>query len=296
MTLSRRNLPLNALRAFEATARHCHLRRAADELGVTHGAVSRQERQLEQRLGVELFDRAHNRLTLTSAGQRLMRVVGDALDRITESTLYLDPESMSGNLVVASTPSIIMGWLLALIRDFNQRYPEIELRVLNIEPRQHALPPEVSVAVCFGEPDSSQRVVKKLFHERYFPVCSPGLLREAEPVNRPVDLLQYPLVHDQHGRWQRWLADHALDSANAHNNLYLQDAFQALVAVREGCGVGLADRLEIGRDLRSGNLVALMEHTVEASQSHYLVTDLPQRMTVRARLFAEHIQRELGIW
>lgn len=296
MAVSRRNLPLNALRAFEVTARHCHLRRAAQELGVTHGAVSRQVRQLEDHLGVELFDRQHNRLALTAAGQRLMLVVGEALDRITESTLYLDPESMAGSLVVASTPSIITGWMLAMIRDFSQRYPEIELRVMNILPLQAELPPEVSVAVCFGEPDSSQRVVQKLFHERYFPVCSPGLLREDEPVLRASDLLSYPLVHDQHGRWQRWLADHSLDSSKAHSNLYLHDPFQVVSAVREGCGIGLADRIEISRDLRSGNLVALMDDTVEASQSHYLVTDPPQRMTVRARLFADHILRELGVW
>ena len=107
MPMSRRNLPLNALRGFEVAARHCHLREAALELGVTHGAVSRQIRLLEETLGVELFDRSHNRLTLTSAGRRLMAAVGDAFDQITESTLSLDPESMAGTLVVAATPSII---------------------------------------------------------------------------------------------------------------------------------------------------------------------------------------------
>ena len=293
MPVSRRNLPLNALRAFEATARHCHLRRAADELGVTHGAVSRQVRLLESRLGVELFDRSHNRLSLTAAGRRLMLVVGEALDRITESTLYLDPESMAGSLLVAATPSISIGWLLAMIREFSQRYPEIELRLINIEPQQRELPPEVNVAICFGEPDSSVRVVRELFRERYFPVCSPGLLRDNAPINRASDLLSYPLIHDQHGRWQRWLANHSLQAVDAQNNLYLQDSFQVISATREGCGIGLADRIEIARDLRSGNLIALRDDTVEARQSHYLVTDLPHRMTVRARLFAEHIVREL---
>jgi LysR family glycine cleavage system transcriptional activator len=294
MPVSRRNLPLNALRAFEVAARHCHMRHAAQELGVTHGAVSRQVRQLEETLGVELFDRSHNRLQLTAAGRRLMATVSEALDRITESTLYLDPESVAGTLVVAATPSIITGWLLSLVRQFNQVYPEIELRLVNIEPQQRDLPPEISVAVCFGEPDAPQRLIRELFRERYFPVCSPTLLRSDEPISKPADLLRYPLIHDRHGRWQRWLSRHSLNASMARYALHMEDAFQVLSAAREGCGIGLADRIEVSRDLRNGSLVALSEDTVEARHSHYLVTDQAPRMSIRARLFADHLLREVG--
>ena len=86
--------PLNALRAFEVAGRHCHLGLAAKELGVTHGAVSRQVRQLEEQLGVALFDRRRKRLSLTHAGRRLQATVGEALNRIAESALYLDPDSV----------------------------------------------------------------------------------------------------------------------------------------------------------------------------------------------------------
>ena len=294
MRASRRELPLNALRTFEVAARHCHLRKAATELGVTHGAISRQVRHLEQHLGVELFDRSNRRLALTAAGQRLMLEVGEAFDRITESTLYLDPDSIAGSLVVAATPSIISGWLLSMIREFSQRFREIELRVVNIEPQQRELPPEVNVAICFGEPESSQRQVRELFREKYFPVCSPRLLRPDAPVTEARDLLHYPIVHDRHGRWSRWMANHALDPSAVPHNLFLQDPFQVLESVREGCGIGLADRIEVARDLRAGNLLALMEDTVEARHAHYLVTDLPQRMSVRARLFIDHVVRELA--
>ena len=294
MPVSRRNLPLNALRAFEVAARHCHLRHAAEELGVTHGAVSRQVRQLEESLGVELFDRSRNRLTLTAAGRRLMSTVSDALDRITESTLYLDPESVAGTLVVAATPSITTGWLLSLIRQFNETYPEIELRLVNIGPQQRDLPPETSVAICFGEPDAPQKVIRELFRERYFPVCSPALLRADAPINKPADVLHYPLIHDQHERWQRWLARHSLSPAMARQSLHLEEAFQVLSAAREGCGIGLADRIEVSRDLRNGSLVALSEDTVEARHSHYLVTEQLPRRCVRARLFADHVMREVG--
>lgn len=294
MPMSRRNLPLNALRAFEVAGRHGHLGQAAEELGVTHGAVSRQVRQLEEQLGVALFDRSHRQLALTAAGRRLLVTVGDALNRITEGTVYLDAESIAGSLMVATTRSISTGWLLAMMRDFSNTYPEIELRLVNIEPGQKELPPEVSVAVCFGEPDEPQRLVRELFREKHFPVCSPGLLTAGEVISRPGDLLNYPLIHDRHARWQRWLASYAADAGKAARNLYLQESFQAIAAAREGCGVALADSIEVANDLRSGNLLSLSEETVQASQSHYLVTEQDQRMTSRARLFADHLLRCLG--
>ena len=294
MPLSRRRLPLNALRAFEVAGRHCHLGLAAEELGVTHGAVSRQIRQLEEQLGVALFDRSRRRLSLTAAGRRLQTTVGDAMDRITEGTLYLDPESLAGTLVVATTPSISTGWLLGMLRTFGDKYPEIELRLVNIAPGQETLPPEVGVAVCFGEPREPRRQVRELFRERHFPVCSPALIAEGESISRLSDLLRYPLIHDRHGRWQRWLARYLPAGCSVARNLYLEEVFQALAAAREGCGVALADGIEVANDLRSGQLVALADETVEASQSHYLVTDGADRISIRARLFADHVLRGVG--
>ena len=114
MEISRRNLPLNALRAFEVAARHCHLRRAAEELGVTHGAVSRQIRQLEEQLGVALFDRSGNRLQLTQEGSRLARAVGEALDTLTEGALSVNPESLPGELVATLPVANNLPWIAAL--------------------------------------------------------------------------------------------------------------------------------------------------------------------------------------
>ena len=183
MILSRRNLPLNAMRAFEVAARHCHLRRAAEELGVTHGELSRQVKQLEETLGVALFDRSHNRLAINLGGRALLAGVVEGLDKIAESMLYLDPESMSGSLVVASTPAISAGWLVSVRGAFSRNYPEIELRLLNIAPEQRELPSEIDIAICYGSPKAGQRDIIELFRERYSPVCSPALLRAEQPIN-----------------------------------------------------------------------------------------------------------------
>ena len=126
-----------------------------------HGAVSRQVRQLEEQLGIELFDRSGNRLSLTQEGRRLARSVGEALDQLTEGTLSVDPGSLSGELVVAAPPSISACWLLAMIGDFNRSYPEIEIRLDNIQPMQREVPADIEVAVCFGEPIAPNRVVRE---------------------------------------------------------------------------------------------------------------------------------------
>lgn len=295
MDLSRRNLPLNALRAFEVAARHCHLRRAAAELGVTHGAVSRQVRQLEEQLGIELFDRSGNRLVLTQQGRRLAQSVGDALDRLTEGALSVDPGALPGELVVAAPPSISACWLLAMVGDFNRSYPEIQIRLDNIQPMQRELPAEIEVAVCFGEPAAPKRVVRELFREKYGPVMSPVLLPPGGSISSPEELLQLPLIHDRHGRWLRWLSNQGLDQSDARSNLYVQDSYLGICAARDGCGVFLADRLEVSTDLRNGSLVALVGQTVEAQHSHYLVTEQPETISARARIFAEYLGRELGV-
>lgn len=294
MSLSRRNLPLNAMRAFDVAARHCHLRKAADELGVTHGAVSRQVKQLEEVLGVELFDRQHNRLTLTSAGMRLQRVVEEALNSITAATTWLDPESMKGSLVIASTPSISVGWLMRVIGDFSQSYPQVEIRVVNIDPLQQELSAQIDIAICYGRPLAGQREVRELFRERYIPVCSPDILSADRLIETAADLLAYPLLHDRHDLWPRWLSHFQLQEKLAEQNIYLQDTFQVICAVREGYGIGLADRIEVGADLQKGTLIAPFDESILAEQSHYLATDKPERMTVRSRLFVEHLESVLG--
>jgi LysR family transcriptional regulator, glycine cleavage system transcriptional activator len=295
MLISRRHLPLNALRCFEAAARHCHLRRAAEELGVTHGAVSRQVRILEQTLGVALFLRAHNRLQLTSAGTRLFHTVEDALDRISEGALYLDPDSMAGSLTIASTPSISVYWLVSLIGEFSHKYPEIDVRLVNIQPGQRQLPAEFDVAVCYGEPDEPRRVCRELYRERLFPVCSPKLLGSERAIETPRDLLALPLIHDRHGLWGRWFEAQQLPAASAPRNLTMQEAFQAILAAREGFGVALADRIEVARELREGSLVRLFDAAIDGPRATVLVADEQERQPLRTRVFIDHLQRALGL-
>ncbi|GAB3094674.1 LysR family transcriptional regulator [Aestuariicella hydrocarbonica] len=292
MKLNRRNLPLNAMRAFEMAARHCHMRRAAEELGVTHGALSRQVKQLEELLGVSLFDRSHNRLSLTHAGQRLQQSVQQALDLMTTGALYLDPDSMNGDLTLAATPSAASAWLLDIIGRFAQQYPEINIQLRSIPPRIKHIDSQVDVAVCYGAPESSTRNITALFRERYVPVCNPKLLTGNRQIRQPLELLDYPLLCDRHNNWPRWFQAAGFAELPPYKQLLLEESFLVLDAVKAGYGIALADRVEVHRELNNGQLIALFEESLSAAEEYYLVTQ-QQTPSLRSQLFIDFLRQAI---
>jgi len=287
-----RNLPLTALKAFEVVGRHCHIRRAAEEMHVAHSSLSRHVRQLEQRLDVKLFSREGNRLALTAPGRRLLTVVQQALGQLSEGILYLDPDNMSGEVVIAATASITMGWLLPVLNDFQSRYPEIQLRIITIEPQQQELPAEFDLAVCLGKPNAHSRSLEKLYEERYQPVCSPQLLK-SKRLHNAKELLALPLLHDNLNQWGKWLASQKVTPARALNNCYFDYAYQAIEAARLGMGVVLADLQEVRSDIDAGRLVAAMADSFTVGQSVYLLTDAAEQQSIRARLLVAAIREWL---
>lgn len=290
--LNHRRLPLNTLRAFEAVGRHGFVRAAAEELHLSHTALSRQIRNLEDRLQVSLFERAGNRLRLTAAGQRFLAVVQSALQTLQEGLEDLDHESLEGELVVGATATMSINWLPELLARFTVRYPEVTLRLKTLEPYAGEVPAELDLALCLGEPAAQGRRVLPLYQEHYQPMCAPGLLRSDAPVHEPADLLHYPLVHERYQHWERWLAHHGLQGARASRNLHCDYGFQSIEAARRGLGVVLADQLEVAADLRRGSLVRLLDESMPLDASIYLVVARDRH--VRARLFQEELYRYLA--
>lgn len=292
MSLSRR-FPLNSLRAFEAVGRHGHVRRASEELHLTHAALSRQVRLLEAELGCALFLRAHNGMQLTSAGRRFLAAVQSAMDTLARGVVHLDPEALSGELVVATTPTVSINWLPFVIGEYTRQYPEVELRVVTLEPHQRKLPSQFDLALCLGMPEVRDKAVEKLYQEYYFPVCSPALISAERPVNRPVDLLAYPLVHERLQHWEEWFATQGIDSARGTSNIYFDYGFQSIEAARQGLGIVLADKLEVAADLRRGSLVRLLEEDMPVDEGIYLVSDPQDARSVRVQLFVDELRRYL---
>jgi LysR family glycine cleavage system transcriptional activator len=286
----RRDMPLSALRAFESAGRHLHLGRAGADLGVTHGAISHQIRALERQLGVKLFTRAHNRLQLTSAGARLLTAVREGLDRIVDGALHLSPDDSTGDLVIACTQTIAETWAVKQVAQFGATYPQIRIRLVEIEPQQESIPAEVDVALCYGAPDSAGRRCEELVAAPLFPVCSPRLLRGSGAFSHPEDLSKYTLLADRQNSWERWYESMNALLPNGAHQIALFSNVLCLKAARLGLGIALGNPLEVHEDLEEGLLVELLNRSVSESESYFLLADELDSQSLRARLFEQWIR------
>ena len=172
----RRLPPLNALKAFEAAARHESFTRAAEELFVTQGAVSHQVKALEAELGVKLFNRERQRLVIIEAGRQYLTILRDAFDRIALGTERLLERQSSGALTVSTSPDFAAKWLVNRLGRFAEEYSSIDLRVSAMLHHVDFAREDVDLAVRHGDGNWPGLDVARLSAEQLFPVCSPKLL------------------------------------------------------------------------------------------------------------------------
>src|ERR687894_1601966 len=202
----RRLPPLNALKAFEAAARHESFTRAAEELCVTRGAVSHQVKALETELGIKLFTRERQRLVITEQGREYLAVLRDALDRIALGTERLRQRQSSGVLTVSTSPDFAAKWLVNRLGRFAEAHPDIDLRISATLHHVDFAREEVDLAVRHGDGNWPGLDVVRLCSEQLFPVCSPKLMTGRNRLRKPADLLRYPLLRlDDRSEWPRWL-------------------------------------------------------------------------------------------
>lgn len=288
--LERRTLPLSALRAFESAGRHLHMGRAGEDLGVTHSAISHQVRALEKQLGVNLFIRANNRLKLTGAGERLLIAVREGFNRIVEETHQLEPDELAGRLVIACTESSGASWAVRRIGEFQLQYPQIDIHVVEVKPRQKIIPREVDVAICYGKPDTHGRRLEELAAPSVFPVCSPQILHGVPAIARAEHLERLTLLHDRQNNWSNWFAEMGVDAPMADSGIHFYSTNLSLTAARLGFGVALCNAFEIQQDLRHGRLVKPLKREVPESHNYYLLLNQPEQRSLRAELFEEWIK------
>lgn len=288
---SKRTLPLSALRAFERTGSLLHMGKAGEELGVTHGAISHQIRSLEKALGVKLFTRNNNRLQLTDSGSRLLSAVSDGFDQILDGTLHLEPDNLSGRLVVGFTQTAGANWLIKTITEFQQTYPLIDIRTVEIKPQQKLIPREVDIAICYGKPDESARIVTELASLDIFPVCSPALLHNQEKISKHTDLTHFSLLHEGLNNWERWFANFDEQIPDNTKHIHLFNTNLTLSAAREGYGIALCNHLEAQSDLVQGRLIKLLNSSIPELSNYYLLTDKAEQKTLRAQLFEKQIMQ-----
>jgi LysR family glycine cleavage system transcriptional activator len=262
MPNNRRSLPpLNAVRAFEAAARHGSFKDAAVELGVTHGAVSRQVRLLEDWLGPpSLFVRLNRRVVLTSTGAALLAETGPALDRLSaaaERHGTRDATAAPAVLRVNALATFSLRWLLPRLEQFRDRHPRIEVRLSTSNDPVDALRDPYDVIIR-GGPDTFYGFVSRLFlTERRLPVCSPGLLARL-PLREIADLRQHTLLHTSAlpRVWSDWFAVAGAPDIEPAASLTLDHFYLTIQAALDGLGVAMGPTALVADELEAGRLVA----------------------------------------
>lgn len=280
---------LNALRAFEASARHESFSAAAAELHVTPAAVGQLVRSLEQWLGTTLFHRGTSgraRLALTEPARRALPEIRAGFDRLSLGVSLLKVGSPSGVLTVTVSPAFAAKWLLPRLERFQAAWPETDVRLdVSLETLDFAAR-GIDIGVRYGAGSWPGLAAEKLMDEEIYPVCSPALLREHRRLRSPSDLAGVKLIHDlsvdaRSGftTWSSWLK-HAGANIESKRGLRINNSAAVLQAAIDGQGVALARSPMARDDLAAGRLVRLFPEIELASALAYYIVCLPECATL----------------
>ncbi|USQ94728.1 LysR substrate-binding domain-containing protein [Caulobacter sp. RL271] len=258
--MARRHLPsLNALRAFEAFGRHGRMTLAADELCVTHGAVSRQIRQLEEHLGVALTEGPRSRLRMTEAGLKLAQALSPAFDQI-EAAVPRPVQAGPRPLVVSCLPTFAMKWLIPRLPNFQAAYPDIPVRVAESNGPFDFKDDGIDLAIRMrraGEPDYSDSIAAPFLRHFHGPVMAPELAAAGPATFDRICGLPRLLTRTYAQSWSDWVQDSGAESLPpAVSEQEFDHYFYMLEAAAAGLGVAVGPWAFVQRDLASGRLVA----------------------------------------
>lgn len=278
--MPRRLPPLNALRAFEAAARHQSFTLAAAELSVTPAAISQQIKGLEDQLQIRLFRRLPRGILLTDEGQALLPGISDGFGRLVDAVARVADPGLAGRIRVSVIPSFAARWLVPRLDDFHARYPEIDLEI-DAEPRSVDLQSsDVDLAIRYGSGRYPGVHTELLLREEVYPVCSPTLLNRGPPLKEPADLRHHTLLHDSHAQgwlaWQRWLEAAGVTGIDLSRGPRFSDTAMIVQAAIAGQGVAIGRSALMGRDLKLGRLVRPLPISRPAPYNYWIAV-LSQR-------------------
>jgi LysR family glycine cleavage system transcriptional activator len=307
-----RNAPLNALRAFEAAARHLSFKKAARELHVTPGAVSHQVKVLEEFLGAALFRRLTRALELTSEAHAMLPKVREGLDNLAEAIERVRARENTLALTVIAPPNFAARWLIPRLSRFTNAHPSLELHIASrptmidgretgavVAPVADAREDAPVLMVRFGNGRYPGQQVDEVFSARYVPVCSPKLLEGEHPLRVPADLRFHTLIHDDtvvedgaRPSWSDWLESVGVNGIDVSRGPHFSDASLAFEAAVEGMGVTLAMKPLLRSEIEGGRLVVPFDISAPASYSYYLVCPEASADNPAVRVFRDWLLLE----
>lgn len=271
----RRKLPsLNALRAFEAAARHLSFKEAAEELSVSQSAISHQIKGLEDQLGLPLFVRKTRGIELTRKGKMYYPILRNALDSIAEGTQILLESTSPSVLTLQVYSTFTIRWLLPRLARFQEKYPEIQVRLTTAQEDVDFEQNDVDAAIMIGMEENPALHYDHLFDVELFPVCSPGFLEKAGPLGsaRDIQAVHFLQVYPSANDWYVWLEKNGCDQVSPDLGLQLESYDIALNSAIQGAGVALGQQPYVTRELENGSLVEVFPGQRERNpRSWYLV-------------------------
>jgi LysR family glycine cleavage system transcriptional activator len=279
---------LDPLHTFLITAQCCNFTRAAEQLHITQGAVSRQIAGLEAHLGYPLFIRLARGLALTAEGREWLPRVEKVFGLISEATEQI---GLQRETLQLKAPSCVMRWLLPRLLQWQKERPDVPVKLT--ASLQHGVDfqrEQFDAAVIYGPPPDNSPGALHLFDEQLTPVCSPLLLKGSPALYTPADLQQHLLLHPTHDiqDWSVWLNAAELRLNNIGSGQHFETLDQAMSMASHGTGVAIGDWSLIGDDLRAGRLVMPFELKVKTGLAYYVV--LPPGIEASPQL------EELMIW
>lgn len=292
--MSRRLPPLNALRAFEAAARDESFTRAAQELHITQGAVSRHVAKLEDWLGVRLFERTRTGLVLTPQGQNYLRTVRSALDLIEDGTRALQQSPDERRLRVKLPPTFAIRWLVPRLARFHALHPKIDVQITTSHQRADFEREDIDLSIHSEPEPVNTPGYRRLFGETLLPVCAPGLLEAGRPLKKPADLARHVLLCSLNRPldWPHWLAAAGAHGIDGNSGLKFDNAALAYQAAADRLGVMIAQLAFVSDDLASGRLVAPLALRLKTQGAYYLESRTGRAQPERVQAFADWVVQE----
>jgi len=291
----RKRLPsLNALRAFEAAARHHSFKDAADELSVSQSAISHQIKALEAHLSTQLFVRKTRAIELTAKGKLYYPILRDAFERIAEGTRLIQDTSESTNLTLHVYSTFTIRWLLPRLSRFQEKNPDIQVRLHTSQDDVNFSQEDIDAAIMIGQPDNDSLAYNHLFDCELFPVASPDYVQK-HGIEHPSDLAEQPLlqVYPSAADWFVWLAARDIPVSDSSNWLQFESYDVALSSAVQGMGIALGQQPYIRNDLDAGILVELFPEERVPNPNHwYLVCRKERNDLPKLKLFRDWLREE----
>ncbi|PLZ02663.1 LysR family transcriptional regulator [Burkholderia sp. WAC0059] len=286
---------LSALRVFEAATRHLSFTRAATELNLTQSAVSRQIRQMENYLGVLLFQRVNKTLILTEAGRSYVADIRACLDQMSAATVNLLANKGRGGLLnLASPPAFCSKWLIPRLDRFSSQHPGI---MLNISTRAKPFDfnaERFDMAIHYGRNDWPDVIADRLLGEELVVVCSREYAKKNPPLTVGPDLQHHVLLQQttRYNRWSDWLRFHGVPGVNAWAGPRFEHVYMVMQAAVAGLGLALLPRVLVVDEVALGRLVNPFGDTFVVEDAYFLVYPAAKKSDPKLEIFREWVLNE----